>query len=259
MKPVKKWLFPVLTCLIVAGAAVLPPRISEARDTRQFGQIHAEELAADGLPVREPPSLADRLTLYSYRLSIEHPVLSFEDYTYFEQFPQEKAELMQSVEDMLIEAGLIPRWVFEEDSFVNLTAYRILLWDPAGDGPVREPATFFSFTWANYDKLHNKLLVVDVDQETGLPISFSIFDTNISQWLPYEIEPARALSDKYFNLLGMEVREVDTGEPPEVWRDVLYDLVGTTIRYQVRHLMTEVTIEPDLNWHGADASGGTDG
>ena len=48
---VKKWLFPALTCLIVAGAAMLPPLVSQARDVRLLGQVHAELLDADALPV----------------------------------------------------------------------------------------------------------------------------------------------------------------------------------------------------------------
>ena len=69
MKLIKKWLLPVLTCLIVAGAAVLPPYISQARDDRQFGQVHAEELDAVPLPVYEPPTLMDRIKLYAGRFN----------------------------------------------------------------------------------------------------------------------------------------------------------------------------------------------
>ena len=63
MKLVKKWLLPVLICLAVAEAAVLPPHLSLMRDYQQFRQVHIEELAADSLPVRETPTLPERLAL----------------------------------------------------------------------------------------------------------------------------------------------------------------------------------------------------
>ena len=258
MKLLKKWLFPVLTCLIVAGAAVLPARVSQARDARQFGQVHTEELKADVLPVYEPPGLGDRMELYAHRLSIDHPVLSFEDPFYFEQYPQEREELMQSMEALLTEAGLIPKWVFQEEPFTDLTIKRCLLWDPAEDSAVQRPAAFYVFKWACYEKLHNKLLTVDVDAETGLPIEVYIFDTNISQWLPYEVEPLQALVGRFFDLLGMDVQEVDTDQPYEVWRDFYYDVNGLPVRYAVSRHPTSVSIQLDLNWHGSGASSATD-
>lgn len=258
MRLVKKWLFPALTCLIVAGAAVLPPYLSQLRDAGQFGQVHTQALEADALPVYEPPGLTDRLLLYSHSSFADRPVLSFEDYAYFEQSPQAKAELMQSAEDMLTEAGLIPKWVFQEEPFTDLEARRLLLLDPAEGGSIQEPATFYILSWANYNKLHSKRLTVYLDAESGLPIYFSIFDTNISQWLPYEAEPLQTLAGRFFDLLGMDAQELGTGGPPEVWRGIEYVLTGTQVYYSVTREPTAVTIEPDRNWYRAGASGRTD-
>lgn len=258
MKLMKRWLFPVLTCLIVAGAAVLPRHVSEVRDARQFGQIHAEGLAADGLPVYDPPSLIDRLTLYSHRGYAAHPVLSFEDNFYFEDFPQKRDELMQSVEDMLIEAGLIPEWVFREEPFTSLSASRLLLLDPAEGSSIQEPTAFYILSWANYDKRHNKHLTVHLDAESGLPVYFNIFDTNISQWLPYQVEPLRALAGRFFDLLGMEAQELGSGGAAEVWHAFGYALTGTEVRYDVTRAPTAVTIDVDRNWYRTGTSGTTD-
>lgn len=257
MKLLKKWLFPALTCLIVAGAAVLPPQISHARDARQFGQPHAEELAVDTLPAYEPPDLVDRLLLCSRRNYAEHPVLSFDDYFYFEDFPQAKAELMQSVEDILTEAGLIPEWVFREEPFTALDASRLLLLDPAKDSPIQETITFHILSWANYDKTHNKHLTVYLDAESGLPIYLSIFDTNISQWLPYERESLQALAGRFFDLLGMDAQELGTGDN-EAWHAFVYVLTGTEVRYNVTRTPTAVTIEVDQNWCRMGASDSMD-
>lgn len=255
MSLVKKWLFPALICLTAAGAAVLPARVSQARDVRQFGQIHTEELGADRLPVYEPPGLTDRMVLYSHRGYAAHPVLSFDDYVYFEDFPQEKDELMQSVEDMLIEAGLIPEWVFREEPFTDLEARRFLLLDPAEGSSIREPAAFYVLSWANYDKRHNKHLMVHLDAESGLPVYFRIFDTNISQWLPYQAETLRALAGRYFELLGMDAQELGGGGAAEVWHAFEYVLTGTEVHYNVTREPTAVTIEVDQNWYRTGGSG----
>lgn len=257
MKLLKKWLLPVLTCLIAAGAAALPPQISQAGDARQFGQPHAEELAADALPAYEPPDLADRLLLCSRRNYAAHPVLSFDDFFYFEDFPQEKDALMQSAEDMLTEAGLIPEWVFQEEPFTALDASRLLLLDPAKDSPIQEPAAFYILSWANYDKTHSKHLTVHLDAESGRPIYFSIFDTNISQWLPYERESLQALAGRFFDLLGMDARELGTGGS-EVWHGFEYALTGTEVYYTVTREPTSATIEVHRNWYRTGEPGSTD-
>ena len=79
MKLVKKWLFPILTWLIVVAAAVLPPYISQVKDGQQFGQIHSSELNADALPIREPPNFLERLELYARWKEQVEPVPFFQN------------------------------------------------------------------------------------------------------------------------------------------------------------------------------------
>lgn len=61
MKLLKKLILPVLTCLTVLAAVLLPPRISQAGDARLMGQIHAENVKVEDYS--EPATLAQRIDL----------------------------------------------------------------------------------------------------------------------------------------------------------------------------------------------------
>lgn len=246
MKLIRKWLFPVLTCLLVAGAALLPQYVSQTRDQRQFGQVHAEELSADALPIYESLNLTDRIMLYCEYSTYQIPILSFRDGSYFYDAPQEKEALKQSVQDQLTQANLLPAWFFEEAPLPNLQIERILLWDPEEEGPWQEPSVFFRLLWSNNDKSHGKHLAVITDAETGLPIRVSVFDTNMSQWLPYDLDHLRIWAERYFDLMGWEAQE--TSNPSEVWEGLGYLLTGTAIQYGADRQPTTVTVEPDFNW-----------
>lgn len=257
MKLVKKWLFPVLTCFIVVGAAVLPQQISQARDVRQFGQVHAEELAADALPTYEPPSLLDRLELYASQGYAAHPVLSFVDYGGFDGITEEEEALMQSVQDMLTGADVLPSWIFEEEPFEKEQPTRLLLWDPAASGTFQEPAVFWRLRWERPDKAHSKSVSVNLDVESGLPVYLSVFDTNMSQWLPYEPESLRALAERYFALLGLDVQEFKP-EGSDYGMLLYYSIAESGMYFIVRRQPTFLTIEIDPNWRlGADANIGS--
>lgn len=256
MKLVKKWLLPVLTCLIAAGGLVLPPYLSQARDAGQFGQVHAELLAADAMPIHTLPTLTDRVMLYCEYSTYQIPILSFRDGSYFYDSAQEKAALAQSVQNQLTQAGILPTWFFEEDPFTALEVERILLWNPDGDGARQEPSIFFNFQWSNNDKSHGKLLTVVTDAETSLPIDISIYDTNLSRWLPYDLEPMRERALRYFALMGWEIREV--GEPSEVWEGLTYELADSNMRFHLHRQPVFLDIEPDYNWRpGTDTDSGS--
>ena len=61
-KVVRRWLLPILTCLIAAAAAVLPPHLSRARDAGLLDGIHTEEAAGDSLSPEET-TLSERIGL----------------------------------------------------------------------------------------------------------------------------------------------------------------------------------------------------
>lgn len=256
MKLVKKWLLPVLTCLIVLGAAVLPPYLSQMRDRRQFGQVHTETLDAGALPVRETLTFQDRIALYTGQYNSDHPILSFRDTSHFED--SEGRELANVTQKLLTGAGIVPDWVFREEPFDNVTAVRVLLWDPEGS---QEPSVFWDIEWTYYSsKAHQKSVETILDAETGLPISLYVGDTNLSQWQPYQEDALRATAERFVDLLGLEVREVEPGDPmydPSL--NLRYALEGSKVCFLVSRAPTSLTIQPALDWQGTDASAATDG
>lgn len=258
MKLVKKWLFPVLICLITAGAAVLPAHISQMRDVRLFGQVHTEHLDANPLPVREGPTLLDRMVLYSGRYDSGHPILSFRDPAYFED--SEGKKLVQTAQELLTGAHVLPAWIFREEPFDQMAAERLLLWDPVEEA-VQEPTVFWELSWSYYsNKSHQKSIDLAMDADTGLPIRLYVGDTNMSQWLPYKTKDLRALAERFFALLGVEVREVEpfgSGYDPSL--NLSYIVTGTPLAFHISRHPTGLSIQLGLNMDRTDASSPTDG
>ncbi|MBD5084145.1 MAG: hypothetical protein HDT33_03530 [Clostridiales bacterium] len=263
MKLVKKWLFPVLTCLIVAGAAVLPARVSQARDARQFGQIHTEELKADALPVYAPLSLADRMVLFTDRYSAQHPILSSDEGAYADTLT--KLQQAQMVQELLTGSGIVPEWVFEDfDPYEHLTVSRLLLWDPAEGAAAQEPSVFYLFHWTYYTTPHNKSLTVNVDGETGLPIEVIVFDTNMSQWFPYGWDELHDMANRYFEMMGLvdglDIEPMEPAEPDSKnYLALYYSVIGTNLHYSVSRNPTSLGISLELNQNETDFSGLYDG
>ncbi len=245
MKRVKKWLFPALTCLLVLGAAVLPPLASQARDARLFGNVHAEALDADPLPVVRASTLLDRMTLYASQLSSSRTILSSRDYVVLED-SQQKA-LARSAQELLTEAEVLPGWIFEEEPFDDVTAFRLLLWD--AEEAAQAPVTFWDISWDYNIKSHQKSVNVVLDAETGLPIHLYVHDTNMSQWMAYNTDDLRALLERYFTLLALEVQEIDVNGPrfvPGV--NLSYSISGTGLDLFASRAPTDLSIQFDLDW-----------
>ena len=249
MKRFKKWLFPILTCLIVAGAAVLPPYLSQLRDAGQFGQIHVEGLAADALPVREPLDLLGRLKLYARWHDPLEAIPSFQTPAMEEM----DSELAQQALEELARAGVIPEHLLEnalEQSDVN----RILLWDPIDGIGRQEPVEFWRVTAA----FGNGSVWMHLDSESGLPLCLGLYDPNMARWLHYkEPDTLPNLAGCYFDLLGLEARLVETDPISDAapWsRKFLIE--GTDLCYHVSFNATTLAI--DLEQDGADLLDGAD-
>lgn len=265
MKPMRKWLLPALTCLIVVGAAILPPQVSKFRDLRQFGQVHTEALEADDLPVREPATLLDRMALYSGQYSSEHPILSFRDVAYSEE-DSEGIELARTTQELLINAGILPEWFSREEPFGMVIISRLLLLDPAEGNAAQEPSAFWDAEWF-YDsnKKYQKSVHVVLDAETGLPIDLFVNDTNMSQWLSGETQELRLLAERFFNLLGLEAQEVDSSGAGFVPGQTLsYTIQDSPIGFDVSYGPTVLSIALRFNqWYqggnGSDSTRGFDG
>lgn len=235
MKLVKKYLFPILTCLIVAGVAVLPPYISQLRDEGQFGQIHAEELAADVLPAQEPLDLLERLKLYARWRTPSETVPSF-------QTSETDVDLAALVLEGLVEADVIPSQLLW-DSVGQADARRILLWNPTDSMSNQTPVEF----WRVNIYLGDGSLSVDLDGDSGRPVCLKLYDPNMAQWLQYKDPNALPnLAECYFDYLELEADSVNGDIPSDhaPW-ERQFLIRGTDICYRFSFNGTILTIDLD--------------
>ena len=245
MKLIKKCLFPILTCLIVAGAVVLPPYISYVRDDRQFyAQIHTSELDAEALPAWEGRDLLERIELYA-RWSTDHvgyreSIPSSQAALFVDDLAEEKfaVQLMgqaavrmlgQALDD-LTQAGVLPDYPFEFPmEHIGMT--RLLLWDP-GNMNSQNSAEYWS---ATVDFGENCHVWIVIDGESGLPLTLRLSDPNLVQWLIYQDpDTLPDLAERFFDLLDLyvEMEETDIPSDASPWERYFY-IKGTAIRYRV--------------------------
>ena len=230
MKLIKKWLLPILTCLIVIGAAVLPPYISQVKDDRQFAQIHTSELNADALPVWEGWDLLERLELFA-RWHTNHSEIIPSFQTVPDGEEAENVELaaltLSRALDCLIQAVILPDYLLKFPlEHPNIT--RVLLWDPDSIGS-REPMVF----WEVWGDLGESSLYMIVDSESGLPLVLNVFEPNMGQWLSYK-DPGTLpnLAQRYFDLFGLKSEPAETDLPSDTdpWQRY-FVIEGTEIQF----------------------------
>lgn len=213
MKLARKWLFPALTCLLAALAVVLPPYLSRLRDAKQFGQIHTEALAADGLPVREEPDLATRLELYVRWNDNKEIIPSFQSPEKDRQGQAE--ELIQAALGRLFQFGVIPNSLLPGGkgtaNQLEITSWTyVLLWDPDVGVAGQNPIGFWRIT----AELGERSMWLDIDQESGLPVQLGFYDPAMTRWMSLEDRTARATAlEGFLSMLGLAGEEVKVLPP----------------------------------------------
>lgn len=237
MKLMKKGLLPALTCLVVVGAAALPAWISQLRDEGQFGRLQTMTAEPETSPNLEERTLLDRMALYARQRFPDEPILSFRDAVSAED--SEGREQAQAAQTLLIESDILPEWLFE--GFENAEISRLLLWDPAEGGDVREPSAFWDVEWSYYaDKNWRKSVHVTLDTETGLPIELIVNDTKLDQWLSPKAHDFNRLVEQFFALLGVEVEpgdfSYDSGQTQS------YAVTGSDLFYEISWEATSFSI-----------------
>lgn len=260
MKLVRKWLFPVLTFLLVAGAALLPQRISQARDARQFGAVHAETMAvADSLPVhdQEPPSLADRIGLYLRWFGLQEIIPSFRTPASISE--EEAAEMAGVVLDMLISGQVLSEQALMDEETGDLLwpevtyCYHILIWDPEKDVARQEPFAIWQLS-ADLGGSSGSVWLT-LDAETGLPLYIQLYDPNMDQWLsPEDPGTLPTAAENFFDLLGLEGDPVilSTLDNSSGIGQCVYRVKGTDFYYKFDHTGMMFGISPEPERWAAD-------
>lgn len=248
MKSLKKWLFPVLTCLLVAGAALLPQRISQARDARQFGAVHTETMAAHPLPVQDqnPPSLTDRIGLYIRWLGLNEVIPSFRTPAPLSE--DEAAELARAGLDKLIQAYVLPPWALPTEKNGGPSrpevdyCYYILLWDPEKGVAQQEPYAIWELS-ADLGGSSGSVWMT-LDAETGLPMYVNYYDPNLDIWMPPGIpEFLTEASEFFLDLLGLEGEPVIFSNPDDSTR--AYRVKETDYYYSFDYILNHLNISPE--------------
>lgn len=237
MRLVKNWLFPVLTCLIVVGAAVLPPYVSWARDQAQFGQIHVDEMDAESLPVWEAPDLLERLELYVRWHTTKETIPSFQTSV------MERA-LAERALNFLAQAGVISADLLQ-DPLERMNMSRILLWNPTDRRGLQQPVEF----WRVSLELGEGSITMDVDGESGLPLFLNLYDPNIAQWFLYQKpDTLPDLAQRYFDLLELEAVPMQAGIPTDAapW-ERMFQVSQTELYYYFEFNATTLNIGPEQN------------
>ncbi len=239
MRLAKKWLFPLLTCLVVLGSVALPRRISEARDAKQLGQIHTEDLAEEDLPVYEPPSLMDRLELYARWCTPSETIPSFQSPAIlYDEDPGQCENLVRQALERLAQAEVIPSH-FLSSTLTITSLNRILLWDPAVSAGRQEPMEF----WSVMADLGDGSFWMRLDGESGLPLTWSLYDPNMARWLPYKDPQALpSLAERYFALLDLEAAEVGASGDTALW-ERHFSTADTGITYEISFNATMLNIQ----------------
>lgn len=219
MKNWKNRLLPILTCLVVLCAALLPQRLSELRDRTLLGTVHTEKLTDDWLLAR-PLSLAERIELLSlWSWEPERFTVVTQDLS-AQKMPKEMAGLQTQVWeelDRLAEAGVLSKEMLPEDiSRISGTRTSVRLPED-----LREA----TFLWMEVtDKWKGTDLSIVLDADTGHAVALQVFFP-VSEQLPV----TAAESGKVFlDRLGIENQVQSSGADhavillPET--NILYDI-----------------------------------
>ena len=246
MKLIKKWLFPALTCLIVIGAAVLPTRVSQARDARQFGPVHTETLKAAPMPEVDEPTLLDRLELYIRWRDSEWVVPSVRSSE--EEGENQAEELILAGLERLMEGDVFPSdtWTlwserYLPDLYISSWSY-VLLWD-LEDGVVqRKPYAI----WELAAVMDTCTVWIALDTESGLPLYFEIYDPVQVQWIsPKDPEALPSMAERFLSLLGLDGERVTLSTLDSGVGQCIYRIKNASFYYSFDYTGNQLIVQPE--------------
>ena len=247
MKQVKKWLLPALTCLLAAGAVLLPPYLSQARDDRQFGQVHTELLEAGPLPAQEAPTLLDRLELYVRWRDLRETIPSFRS-------PEEASaglaeELIRAGLERLVEGDVFPfpaqtLWTEKYLPDLSVTSWSyVLLWDPEQGVAQQEPYTL----WELSAEMGTGSVWMALDTESGLPLYFDLYDSDTIQWVFPQEDPEAltATAERFLALLGLEGERFVLSTLDSGIGQCIYHIKDTGLYYRFDYTENQLIVRPE--------------
>ncbi|MDE7389458.1 MAG: hypothetical protein K2M82_00725 [Lachnospiraceae bacterium] len=200
MKIFKKWLLPVLTCLIAAVAILLPPHISETKDTRLLNGIHTETLAEDRSSLQES-SLSQRIELlYLWTKGDKIDALTqrfSEDEMNTNILPVAETALNDLFQEVPAMADVIP-------SMPEITTgSRLFLRDTASG----LSANMLLLQGGQYS--HDEFIVeLIVDEQTGLVLSFTQENNLAPEGYVFGTYDRTLCAQEYLNYIGIDAEPI---------------------------------------------------
>lgn len=228
MKRLDRWLLPVLTCLVVLVAILLPQRLSQWRDQAALNGLHTEELKTENELPTQSLTLEERILLLArYDEDMDSMTAMVQE---LEQ-SGEVAGMMRKELERLCESGVLPPEVLPADlsSFESRRLY------------LRAPEEIWGSSFLlmeGYDKAEDIYFSLVLDEETGYALRLELATPALQQ---FSDEPVN-IGITFLDRLGVENMCIGYGG-----YDATFDLPGADCRYTIwleNHAMLQITPAP---------------
>lgn len=234
MRNWKNWLFPLTTCLIVLGLAVLPLWLSLRADGTLTGVVHSEELREDSNFPARAPELPERIRLLAMEESRPDTLTIMErelEDVQLEEAASDAGKELRSLAD----AGILPPEAAEEFAG-NFSGRRLY---------VRSQTDLSSASFLHLDaweKERDVYFSVYLDGETGQALAFQLSGYPMKKFSP----DARKTGQAFLDRLGVSYTEKGLFEDGFL---SLFHLEESQTEYYVQADPYGIlTVYPQLDW-----------
>ena len=233
----KNGLFPLLTCLTVAGLTLLPLRLSVLEDRRLTGVVHSEELGEDSSFPARTPDLPGRLWLLAQRNSLPEHLTIVEQILEREELDRTAALALAGLRE-LEESGVLPEGLTGD--IEGFSGSRMFLRDQSD----LSSASFVEIS--TYAQKTADYLRLCLDGESGRILSLEVYSILLAK----NLTDAETVGQTFLDGLGCAC---------EFWEsyggEAVFRVPGTSVLYMFRQFGENLGIYPyvDLDAYYTDA------
>lgn len=233
MRNWKNVFFPLLTCLIALGLALLPLQLSIQEDGQLSGVVHSEALGEDSNFPAKVPELAGRVRLLAQLQSLPDALTvmdqELEGAALDEAAGQVREELRR-----LAAAGVFPEAAAE--NLTDFSGNRVYVRN-------RSDLSSASFLEMNVcSESEGTLFWLFLDGETGQALALHLYG------IPMKKYPARALEIGKAFMEGWDVKYTELKELGESALTAMFFLPESQAQYVVDIYAEELYINPGVDW-----------
>lgn len=214
MRRIDQWLLPILTCLVVLAALLLPQRISRWRDEAALDGPHTEELKTENDLPTQSLTLEERILLLAQYNDAPDSMTAIVQEL---ELSGEVEELMHAELEQLCAGGILDSEAIPE-SFAPFWGHRIYL---------RAPDKIWGasfLTMEGYLKEDGTSLSLVLDEASGIALRLEVFTPAIQKWVGEPVDVGLFFLDR------MGVASTCTGYG---MYDAAFDLPGADCHYEI--------------------------